>query len=148
MKKLILLSLLAVGITAFAQENENKRPRGEKFESLTTEQKVEMQVKKMAKDLDLKENQVKEVRILVTEEVEKREKRRAEMEAAKEQDRKEKFAKMKEEQAALETQMKKILTPEQFEKWQKIREERKANLKEKMAERRGKREVKDLPKAK
>lgn len=142
------MSLLTVGITVNAQVNENKKPRGEKFESLTTEQKIEMQVKKMTKDLDLNENQVKDIKILVADEVEKREKRKAVIEESKEQNRRERLSIMKEEQAAIETQMKKILTTEQFEKWQKIREERKANIKEKMAERRGKEELKELPETK
>jgi len=148
MKKLIVMSLLAVGLTAFAQEKENRRPRGEKFESLTKEQKVELQVKKMTKDLNLNESQINEVKAIVTAEVEKREKMKAEMKELKEQSRKEKFSKIKEEQAALEIQMKKILSPEQYEKWEKIREERKANMKEKMAERRGKGEIKELPESK
>ena len=142
------MSLLAVGLTAFAQEKENRRPRGEKFESLTKEQKVELQVKKMTKDLNLNESQINEVKAIVTAEVEKREKMKAEMKELKEQSRKEKFSKIKEEQAALEIQMKKILSPEQYEKWEKIREERKANMKEKMAERRGKGEIKELPESK
>ena len=44
--------------------------------------------------------------------------------------------------------MKKILSPEQFEKWQKISDNRKAILKEKIAERRGKGKIKELPEAK
>jgi len=144
MKKLIIISLLAVGLTAFAQEKENKRPRGEKFESLSKEQRVEFQVRKMAKDLNLDESQTKEIKAIVVAEVEKREKMRANMIEIKEQNRK----KMQEEKATLEIQMKKILSPEQFEKWQKIREERKTMMKEKIAERREKGKIKELPEAK
>ena len=97
MKKLIIISLLAVGLTAFAQEKENRRPRGEKFESLTKEQKVEFQVKKMTKDLNLNESQIKEVKAITVLEVEKREKIIGEMKELKEQNRK----KMKEEIVAL-----------------------------------------------
>jgi Spy/CpxP family protein refolding chaperone len=45
---------------------------------------------------------------------------------------------MKEAQAAHSAEMKKILTPEQYAKWEKLRDERKDKLKERMAERRGK----------
>lgn len=143
-KKLIVMALLVFGLTAFAQEKESKRPRGEKFESLTKEQKVEFQVKKMTKDLNLNESQIKEVKAITVLEVEKREKIIGEMKELKEQNRK----KMKEEKVALEIQMKKILSPEQFEKWQKISDNRKTILKEKIAERRGKGKIKELPEAK
>ena len=79
MKKLVVALLFIVGITAMAQEKEMKRPNGDKFASLTPEQKVEFQVKKMSKDLNLNEKQVKEMKALVTKEVEKREAIKAEM---------------------------------------------------------------------
>ena len=98
----------------------------------------------MTKDLNLNESQIKEVKAITVLEVEKREKIIGEMKELKEQNRK----KMKEEKVALEIQMKKILSPEQFEKWQKISDNRKAILKEKIAERRGKGKIKELPEAK
>ncbi|NNT72005.1 hypothetical protein HKT18_07235 [Flavobacterium sp. IMCC34852] len=135
MKKVFLALLLLVGITALAQEKKGKRMDGEK---LTTEQKVDFQVKKMTKDLNLNETQAKEVRTIVTKEVEKREAKKAEMDKKKEQARAERLAQAKENQAALEADMKKILTPDQFAKWEKSREEKKAKVKERMKEQRGK----------
>jgi len=44
--------------------------------------------------------------------------------------------------------MKKILTPEQFTKWEQIRDERKAEIKEKMAERREKKAMTAAPEVK
>ena len=76
MKKVIVAALLVVGITAFAQEKEGKRAGKEK---LTSEQKVDFQIKKLTKDLDLNEKQIKDVRVLVSKEVEKREAKRAAM---------------------------------------------------------------------
>ena len=145
MKKVIVAALLVVGITAFAQEKDGK-PAGR--EKLTTEQKVDFQVKRLTKDLDLNEKQAKDVRALVTKEVEKREARRAEMQEAKAKKGEEMKAQMDREQAAVSEDMKKVLTPEQFAKWEKIHEERKENFKEKMAERREKRKSQDLPQSK
>lgn len=135
MKNVFLALLLLVGITALAQEKKGKRMGGEK---LTKEQKVDFQVKKMTKDLNLNETQAKEVRAIVTKEVEKREAKKAEMDKKKEQVKAERLTDAKEQQAALASDMKKILTPDQFSKWEKSREEKKVKMKEKMMERRGK----------
>ncbi|MGL2966483.1 hypothetical protein [Flavobacterium sp. XGLA_31] len=134
MKRLLVMALLVVGMTTFAQEKETKK---EPRQKLTTDQKIDLQVKRLTKDLDLNEKQVKDVRVLVAKEVEKREAKRAEMKETREmraQKREEAKANMEKEQAATSAEMKKILTPEQFAKWEKIREERKASLKEKMLE--------------
>ena len=63
MKKVIVAALLVVGITAFAQEKEGRQAGREK---LTTEQKVDFQVKKLSKDLNLTDVQAKAVQDLVT----------------------------------------------------------------------------------
>ncbi|MDN3677991.1 hypothetical protein QWY90_11810 [Flavobacterium paronense] len=145
MKKVFALALLVVGLTTFAQEKgERKAIR----ENLSTEQKVDFQVKKMTKDLNLNEKQVKEVRVLVAKEVEKREAKRAEMKEIKAAKKTEMKAQMETEQAAVSSEMKKILTPDQFAKWEKIREERREKMKEKMAERREKRQPQELPESK
>ena len=143
MKKVIVAALLVVGMTAFAQEKDGKKDGREK---LTPEQKVDFQVKKLTTDLNLNEKQVKEVRNLVAKQVEKREAKIAEMRAKKEekaQKGEEIRANLQKDQAANNEEMQKILTPEQFAKWEKIREERKENFKEKMAERREKRDLKE-----
>jgi Spy/CpxP family protein refolding chaperone len=127
MKKLIVAALLVVGLTTYAQEKEGRRAGREK---LTSEQKVNLQVKKMTKDLDLNEKQTKEVRALVTKEVEKREAIKIQMQAEKE---------------AVSVEMKKILTAEQYAKWEKNREEKIENFKEKMSERKEKRKSQALP---
>ncbi len=138
------MSLLVVGITAFAQEKENKRQNGERYASLTPEQKVEMHVKRISKDLNLNENQTNEVRELATKEVEKREKSKSEMKERKNIKRKE----MQTEQAAIKVEMKKILNPEQFAKWEKMNAERKEKVKEKMDKKRGGQPLNELPEQK
>ena len=127
MKKLIVAALLVVGLTTYAQEKEGRRAGKEK---LTSEQKVNLQVKKMTKDLDLNEKQTKDVRALVTKQVEKREAIKIQMKAEKE---------------AVSVEMKKILTAEQYAKWEKNREEKIENFKEKMSERKEKRKSQALP---
>jgi len=141
MKKVIVVALLIVGITAFAQEKEGLRAKKEK---LTTEQKVDFQVKKLSKDLNLTVEQTKSVQDLVTNQVKKREAKRAEMKEIKEKKLAEMKAEMEKEQAAVSADMKKILTPEQFAKWEKIREEKKENFKEKLLKRREKIKTKEL----
>jgi hypothetical protein len=134
MKKVFLAVVMFVGITTLAQEKQAKK--GD-FENLTTEQKVELQVKRMAKDLDLNEKQVKDMKVLVAKEVEKKEAKRDEMKQLKtqnEQKRGEMKAQMEKEQAEASAEMKKILTPEQYTKWEKMRDERRANMREKMME--------------
>jgi cold shock CspA family protein len=145
MKKLVVAFLLIVGITAMAQEKEMKRPNGDKFASLTPEQKVEFQVKKMSKDLNLNEKQVKEMKALVTKEVEKREAIKAEMKALQAKQRIEMKAKMDEEYASMSNEMRKILTSEQFTKWEKIHEERREKMKEKMKEKRENKKINAIP---
>jgi Spy/CpxP family protein refolding chaperone len=145
MKKLVVAFLLIVGITAMAQEKEMKRPNGDKFASLTPEQKVEYQVKKMSKDLSLNDKQVKEVKALVTKEVEKRNAIIAEMKALQAKQRIEMKAKIDEEYAAMSNEMRKILTSEQFTKWEKIHEERREKMKEKMKEKRENKKINAIP---
>ena len=127
MKKLIVAALLVVGLTTYAQEKEGRRAGREK---LTSKQKVDLQVKKMTKDLDLNEKQTKDVRALVSKQVEKREAIKIQMQAEKE---------------AVSVEMKKILTAEQYAKWEKNREEKIENFKEKMSERKEKRKSQALP---
>ncbi|WP_264522342.1 hypothetical protein [Flavobacterium sp. N1994] len=145
MKKVFLAALLAVGITAFAQEQEGRKMDREK---LTPEQKIDFQVKRMTKDLSLNEKQVADVKALVAKEMEKREAKRAEMKENKAQARKDMRAQMEADQAAMSADMKKILTAEQYAKWEKIRDERKEKMKEKMMERRERKDSDKLPERK
>lgn len=138
MRKLFLMALLVVGTTTFAQ-----RPRGEKNEKLTPEQRVDFQLKKMTKDLNLTDKQTEQVKALISKEVEKREARRAEMKAKREEQVKPskeemeaRKAKMKANQDEMKSEMKKILTADQYAKWEQKLEERKDKIIEKMKEKR------------
>ena len=114
MKKVFLAALLVVGITTFAQEKKERRFNGDK---LTKEQKVDLQVKRMTKDLDLNGEQSKQVQVLVAKQVDKREAKKAKMKEEKAQEREGMKAEMEANQAAMSSDMKKILTPEHFSKW-------------------------------
>jgi Spy/CpxP family protein refolding chaperone len=142
MKKVILAALLVVGLTTYAQKKEGRRAGKEK---LTLEQKVDIQVKKMTKDLDLNEKQTNDVRALVTKQIEKREAKRKEMEDFKIKKKEDLKAQMKAEKEAVSIEMKKILTAEQYAKWEKNREEKIENFKEKMSERKEKRKSQANP---
>ncbi|RAR69268.1 DUF4890 domain-containing protein [Flavobacterium aciduliphilum] len=139
MKKLFLVALAVVGMTTFAQE-----PKRDMKEKLTPEQRVEFQVKKMAKDLSLTDKQIEQVRALVKKEVDKREAKRAEMEARRAENQRptkeEKDARrdeMKANAEAMKAEMKKILTAEQYAKWEQKLAERKEKMMKRIEERKG-----------
>lgn len=136
MKKLVLMALLVVGITTFAQEK-----REERKEKLTPEQRADFQVKKMTKDLNLNDKQAEQVKVLVAKEVEKREVKRAEMEAKRAEQTKPskeemevRKTEMKASQEAMKAEMKKILTADQYTKWEQKLEERKDKMVERVKE--------------
>ncbi|WP_396166077.1 Spy/CpxP family protein refolding chaperone [Flavobacterium sp.] len=136
MKKLLVAALLVVGMTTFAQEQVKEQKA-----QLTPEQRVESQVKRMTKDLTLNEKQVQDVRAIVAKEVSKREENKAEMEARKaagtkpsKEEMKARKAKFQEDEVAMDANMKKILTPEQYAKWNQKIQERKEKMEAKKAE--------------
>jgi Spy/CpxP family protein refolding chaperone len=134
MKKFALAVVMLVGMTTLAQEN---GPKKETFDKLTTEQKVDFQLKRLTKELDLNEKQIKEIKEVVTKEVAKREAKRAEKEQnkAKKQERlAEAKANFEKDAAEADAQMKRILTAEQYAKWAQKKDERLNRMKEKMLE--------------
>ncbi|WPR72825.1 hypothetical protein SLW70_06775 [Flavobacterium sp. NG2] len=108
MKKLIVVALLAIGLTGFAQEGKKKKGGHEVS--------TEMRVKKMTEELSLNADQQKKVAVLLEEQT-------AIRKAVKEnpENKEENRAKMKENGKKL----KEVLTPEQFEKWKANMDQRK-----------------------
>ncbi|WP_418262202.1 hypothetical protein [Flavobacterium faecale] len=100
MKRLLIIALLAVGLTGFAQEGKKKKGG---------EVSTEMRLKKMTEELALNADQQKKLTPVLEEQA-------AIKKAIKENpdSKEENRAKMKETGKKL----KEILTPEQFEKWQ------------------------------
>ncbi len=132
MKKLVLaIALIGTGSFAIAQQaphdkNVNKEEMHQKMQQKEQERMAEMQ-----KDLNLNQNQIAQIKNL-------HEKRKAEMknefDKNKEQ-RQAKMGQMKAKREQMDNDMKKILSPEQYDKWQAGKkakmEERRAMMKEK-----------------
>ena len=141
MKKLIIAAFIVVGITAFAQDRKemgNRPDRRPEMEKLSPEQRTQLMVKKLTLELDLNVKQQEQVKQIIAEQGAKREAMRAERMAKKEDNKKrdadEQFAmknKMLDDQIAMKDKMKKILSPEQFEKWNNLKEKRQEKFQDK-----------------
>ncbi|MFN7100657.1 MAG: hypothetical protein ACK4M4_09810 [Flavobacterium sp.] len=139
MKKVMILAILLVGISSIAQ---TKRENGKRqqLEQMTPEQKQELQLKKLTLDLDLSNAQQKEVQVVLSEQHKKREmamaQRKANQAEAKKPTADERFAmknKMLDEQIELKSRMKKILSNEQFNKWEATKGERSERMQQRLA---------------
>jgi protein CpxP len=130
MKKVFLAAIMFVGLTTFAQDKTDKKQR------LTSEQRIELQAKKMKLELDLNDKQVADVKKLLLEQNKKREAKKAEMKAKKADKKKptadEIYAmknNMLDKQIAHKAEMKKILNAEQFKKWEEKKNDGKKRMK-------------------
>ncbi|MFN8324643.1 hypothetical protein [Flavobacterium sp.] len=139
MKKIVLVLLLAISFVGFSQEKKEM-----KKERLTNEQRAELESKKMKLELDLNDKQTAEVKRLLLEQQNKGDEVRKMMKAKKESGVKptqEEIFKMKNDlldrQIAFKGDMKKLLTPEQYEKWEAKREAKKEKMKDHFKERKG-----------
>lgn len=139
MKKIVLVLLLAISFVGFSQEKKEM-----KKERLTNEQRAELESKKMKLELDLNDKQTAEVKKLLLEQQSKGDEVRKTMKAKKESGVKptqDEIFKMKNElldrQIAFKGEMKKLLTPEQYAKWEANREAKKDKMKEHFKERKG-----------
>lgn len=138
MKKLIVTALLFVGITSFAQEKiskENQKAQRAEMEKLSPEQRNQLHLKKLTLELDLTASQQKEMAKIIAEQQVKKEAMRAEVASKKESNKKltsdERFvmkSKMLDEKIALKERVKKFLTPEQVEKWEKMKTDRRTDF--------------------
>ena len=134
MKKIVFAALLVLGITAFAQESNEKSPR-EKMEQLSPEQRSQMKLKRLTKELGLNESQQKEIGKIIADietnkaafKAERMEKKTAGIKPTPE----ERLAlknRMLDQQKATKEKISRILNPEQLAKWDKIQEERKEKM--------------------
>ncbi len=133
MRRLILAVAIMVSTLSIAQSGEK--------EKRNPEQMIEKQLKEMTNELSLSEKQQGEIKTILLEQSKKREAKRAAMKAAKEKGEKpsdEQKAEMKknmiDEQLAMKTKMKKILSEEQLKKWKEIRNEKGKHMREKRTE--------------
>lgn len=131
MKMWILAMAMMVGVGVNAQDRK-QRP-----EPLKPEQRAELQAKKMTLALDLNEKQQQDVQKLLIEKGKQRAEFRRQHMAdrhAKKLSADERFAmksKMLDDRIAMRTEMKKILSPEQFSKLEKTRKDRRHELEKK-----------------
>lgn len=127
MKKLIIVALLVVGMTSFAQQGNktDKRQGRAEMEKFTPEQRNELMLKKMTLELDLSAKQQAQMKSIIAEKSAKRESMmKARKENKEKPSRDERFAmksKMMDEQIAMKAKMKNILSAEQFEKWDSMK---------------------------
>lgn len=128
MKKLIVTIVLVISSLSFAQEKSKISP----------EQQTELQVKKMTLELDLDTNQQKEIRTILLENAKKREAKKMALKEKMAKGQKpttdEKFemkSKILDDKIEHKARMKKILKPEQFQKWEQHQENRKEKMSKK-----------------
>ena len=138
MKKLIVTIVLVISSLSFAQEKSKLSP----------EQQTELQVKKMTLALDLDTKQQNELKTILLEQNKKRATKIAELKDKKKQAVKlsanEKFemkSKMLDEKIEHKARMKKILKPEQFQKWEQHQENRTKKMNQKRKNNKEKRKV-------
>ena len=124
----MLVALLMIGMTIFAQER-NRKQQGNEMEQFSPEQRSQLQVKKLTLELDLNDAQQKEMKVVIADMNTKKEAHRTAMKAMRDKDVKpttdERFTmkmKMLDEQIAMKKRMEKILNPKQFEKWNELKD--------------------------
>jgi hypothetical protein len=142
MKKLALIVLLVVGLSTYAQEEKKQERQGAARERLSPEQRNQLLLKKMTLDLNLNESQQKEIGKILEEQSTKRQAEMATFKANKDKGVKptaeERFAmknKKLDEAIAVKAKVQKVLTPEQFKKWEDKKKETRENMKERMEKR-------------
>lgn len=135
MKKIFLTLALGIAIITFAQKG-NPEMKKQNWEDRKVEMKEKQQnhLDKMQKDLNLSAAQVQQIKTLQEKEFADREVNFKQKEAM----RAEKMKEMKTKRDAHNAEMKKILSPEQYQKWEKQRDENMQKRKEMMKERGGK----------
>lgn len=116
MKKLVLaIAFIGMGSFVMAQQTTPQDKEARRMEMKQKKQQREQEHwAQMQKDLNLSQDQVTQVKAL-------HEKRKAEMKSEFEKNKGERLAKMEEmktKRAQMNADMKKILTPEQYDKWQ------------------------------
>lgn len=127
MKKVIVLLVCMLGLTAMAQRGENQH-RGE-MKNLTPEQSATLQTKKMTLALDLSQDQQTKILAMNLEKAKVRKEKMEKRKAAKENGEvkkptsEERYALQNarlDKMIALKAEMKSILSADQYDKWEKM----------------------------
>jgi hypothetical protein len=129
MRKLMIATLMMIGMTSFAQQNVQKGR-----DLLSAEQRTELQVKKLTLELDLNETQQKQLYAIIQKQQKAHDVAKAQRSTAKKDAAKptadERFAMRKESlerKIAFKQEVKSILTPAQYEKWEQNLGKRKSH---------------------
>jgi protein CpxP len=135
MRTILLFTAFLLSTLSYAQvektQKQERKTKMERQESFTPEQQAELQVKKMILDLNLNSKQQEDVKKLLITQAKKRETFKNEIKTKKEKG--EKLSKDErfnlhnnrlDEKIAVKEEMKKILTDEQFKKWEENSAER------------------------
>ena len=141
MKKVVITIALVLSLTVTMNAQERQAKNRENTEQLTPQQRNELHLKKMTLDLDLTPAQQKEIAPIISEQSSKREAKMTEMKANKEAKKQltadEKFEmknKMLDQQIEHKAKMKRILTKDQFEKWEANQGKRKMHMQKRRKE--------------
>jgi len=144
MKSLIIALVFGIGVSGLAQVR-TPQPGDTGIEKLTPEQRQQKHLAHLTKELNLDAKQKEAVGKILTEKSNKAKDLKAKKQAQKNSPTKlspqEKEAlknNLKAEKEDTENQMKAILTADQYQKWQTIREENKEKMKGKTRERKEK----------
>ena len=117
MKKLVLsVAFIAVGTFAMAQQNQ----RMQKMDPAKMEQKRADHMKQMQTDLNLSEAQVTKIKVLQDQRMAERKENAPQIQA----ERKAKMDQMKMKRDQNQAEMKNILTPAQYQKWEAMKKEK------------------------
>lgn len=133
MKKILVVAFLTLSMVGFAQNRQGKmNPERSQMEKLTPEQRTQLMVKRLDLELDLSDKQKNEITSYLQSQEGKRAEKMAAFKAKKQEGNKltndERFVlrdEMLDQQIANKEQMKKILTPSQFEKWEQMKDNHK-----------------------
>lgn len=125
--------LCSVFVTA-QQKSEKAKAIKQKMENLSPEQRAEMRLKRLTKELNLDQNQQNQVKEVIAEGQKKqaaaKTARENRIEKLSKEERTAFKAKLQEEEKALAQKMKAILNPEQFTKWEALKEKQKKRMQE------------------
>lgn len=117
MKKLVLsAAFLAIGTFAMAQQT----PRMQKMDPAKMEQKRADHMKQMQTELNLSEAQVVSIKALQDQRMAERQQNAPQMQA----ERKAKMEQMQAKRSQHQAEMKRILTPEQYQKWEGMQKQK------------------------
>ncbi|WP_373747991.1 hypothetical protein [Kaistella sp.] len=117
MKKLVLsVAFIAVGTFAMAQQNQ----RMQKMDPAKMEQKRADHMKQMQTDLNLSEAQVTKIKVLQDQRMAERKENTPQMQA----ERKARMDQMRMKRDQNQAEMKNILTPAQYQKWEAMKKEK------------------------